>query len=458
MPERARTILIVDDEPSQRAMLRAVLSAEDYRVAEAEDGTVALAQVEAHGYDLVLMDVRMAHLDGMAALKAINARSPAVPVILMTAYGTVRDAVEAMKAGAYDYLTKPLDIDELKLTVARCLRHAALEEENARLRVLVGQDVDVSPIIGTSQAMRRVFEAIALVAPTEATVLILGESGTGKELVARAIHANSPRRAGPLITVNCAALPETLLESELFGHERGAFTGATERRRGRFELAGGGTIFLDEIGDLTPGPQAKLLRVLQSQEFERLGGTTSLTADARVIAATNKDLEAAVRTGEFREDLWYRLHVFPLTIPPLRERREDIPLLAEHFLRVYAERHRRRLRALTPRALDLLMRHEWPGNVRELEHTVERAVILARGEHLTPEELPPNLRAAAGSPSDGGPPESAIPVGLTLKELERELICRTLEHTGGNRTKAAEVLGISRATLHNRLREYHLNE
>jgi two-component system response regulator HydG len=457
MPERARTILVVDDDPSQRGMLRAVLSAEGYQIAEAEDGASALERVEAHFYDLILMDVRMAHLNGMAALKAIKARSPGIPIILMTAYGTVRDAVEAMKAGAYDYLTKPLDIDELKLTLARGLRHAALEDENARLRALVGGDVDVSAIIGTSEPMRRLFEAIALVAPTEATVLILGESGTGKELVAQAIHANSPRRAGPSITINCAALPETLLESELFGHERGAFTGATERHIGRFELAHGGTIFLDEIGDLTPVSQTKLLRVLQSQEFERVGGTKPLKVDVRVIAATNKDLEVAVQAGQFREDLLYRLQVFPLTVPPLRARRDDIPLLAEHFLRAYAERHRRRLRGLTPRALDLLIRHSWPGNVRELVHTIERAVILARGEHLTPEELPLSLRALAGHAGDTPSQESSLPVGLSLKEAERELICKTLERTGGNRTKAAEILGISRATLHNKLREYGLS-
>jgi two-component system response regulator HydG len=332
-----------------------------------------------------------------------------------------------------------------------------LEEENARLRTLMGCDVDVSAIIGTSEPMRRVFEAIALVAPTEATVLILGESGTGKELVAQATHANSPRRAGPLITVNCAALPETLLESELFGHERGAFTGATERRVGRFELAHGGTVFLDEIGDLTPASQTKLLRVLQSQEFERVGGSKTLKVDVRVVAATNKDLEAEVQRGRFREDLLYRLRVFPLTIPPLREHRDDIPLLAEHFLRVYAERHRRRLRGLTPRALDLLMRYEWPGNVRELEHAIERAVILARGEHITPEELPPNIRTAGVDAEGTVPQEPPVPVGLTLKEVERELIRKTLEYTGGNRTKAAEVLGISRATLHNKLREYGLS-
>ncbi len=452
----ARAILVVDDDPSQRVMLRAVLSAEGYQVAEAEDGAAAVARVEAHFYDLILMDVRMAQLDGMTALQTIKGRSPGIPIVLMTAYGTVRHAVEAMKAGAYDYLTKPLDIDELKLTVARGLRHAALEEENARLRALVGHDVDVSAIIGTSAPMRCVFEAIALVAPTEATVLILGESGTGKELVAQAIHANSPRRAAPFITVNCAALSETLLESELFGHERGAFTGATERRFGRFELAHGGTIFLDEIGELTPAAQTKLLRVLQSQEFERVGGSKTLRVDVRVLAATNKDLDAAVRAGHFREDLLYRLRVFPLTVPPLRARPDDIPLLAEHFLKRYAERHRRRLRGLTPRALDLLMRYEWPGNVRELAHSIERAVILARGEHLTPEELPPNLRAISGAPEDLPPQASPLPVGLTLKEVEREVIRKTLEHTGGNRTKAAEVLGISRATLHNKLKEYGL--
>jgi two-component system response regulator HydG len=456
MSERVRTILVVDDDPSQRVMLRAVLSAEGYRIAESEDGASAIAQIEASFFDLILMDVRMAHLDGMAALKAIKARSPGIPIVLVTAYGTVRDAVEAMKAGAYDYLTKPLDLDELKLTIARGLRHAALEEENTRLRALVGCNVDVSAIIGTSEAMRRVFEAMALVAPTEATVLILGESGTGKELVAQAIHANSPRRAGPLITVNCAALPEALLESELFGHERGAFTGATNRRVGRFELAHGGTIFLDEVGDLTPAAQIRLLRVLQSQEFERVGGTETLKVDVRVIAATNKDLEAAVRAGTFREDLLYRLRVFPLTMPPLRERRDDIPLLTEHFLRRHAERHRRRLRGLTPRALDLLMRYDWPGNVRELEHMIERAVILARGEHITPEELPPNIQAVSGAVEGSANQERPLPVGLTLKEVERELICKTLERTGGNRTKAAEILGISRATLHNKLKEYGL--
>jgi two-component system response regulator HydG len=332
-----------------------------------------------------------------------------------------------------------------------------LEEENARLQALVGGDVDVSTMIGASEPMRRLFEAIALVAPTEATALILGESGTGKELVAQAIHTNSPRRAGPLITVHCAALPETLLESELFGHERGAFTGAIERRLGRFELAHGGTIFLDEVGELTPAAQTKLLRVLQSQEFVRVGGTKTLKVDVRMIAATNKDLEVAVHAGHFREDLWYRLRVFPLTIPPLRERRVDIPLLAEHFVKTYAKRHRRRLRGLTPRALDLLMRYDWPGNVRELEHTIERAVILVRGEHITPEELPLTLRAAAGDSGDITPQEPPVPVGLTLKEVERELIRKTLEHTGGNRTKAAEVLGISRATLHNKLREYGLS-
>jgi two-component system, NtrC family, response regulator HydG len=454
MSERVRTILVVDDDPGQRVMLRAVLSAEGYRTAEAEEGASAITQIEASFFDLILMDVRMAHLDGMAALKAIKARSPGIPIVLMTAYGTVRDAVEAMKAGAYDYLTKPLDLDELKLTIARGLRHAALEEENARLRALVGCDVDVSAIIGTSEPMRRVFEAMALVAPTEATVLILGESGTGKELVAQAIHANSPRRAGPLITVNCAALPEALLESELFGHERGAFTGATERRLGRFELAHGGTIFLDEIGELTPAAQARLLRVLQAQEFERVGGSKTLKVDVRIIAATNKDLEVAVRAGRFREDLLYRLQVFPLSMPPLRERRDDIPLLAEHFLKRYAERHRRRLRGLTPRALDLFMRYDWPGNVRELEHTIERAVILTRGEYITPEELPPTIRALSSDPDAITPQEPPVPVGITLKEVERELIRKTLEHTGGNRTKAAEILGISRATLHNKLREY----
>jgi two-component system response regulator HydG len=448
-------ILIVDDEPAHRKMLEAVLSSEGYEVIQAADGSEAIAQVEKGFFDLILMDIRMQHTSGIEALKSIREISPGIPVVMMTAYASVDTAVATLKSGAFDYLTKPLDIDELKIMLAKALRHHRLEEENLQLREQLDSRFDFSSIIGSSSAMKKMFETVALVAATEVTVLICGESGTGKELVANAIHHNSPRGQRPFIKVNCAALPETLLESELFGHEKGAFTGAVNRRKGRFQLAHMSSIFLDEIAEMAPTTQAKILRVLQERSFEPVGGNETIQVDTRVITATNRNLEDEIKAGRFREDLYYRLNVVQIVVPPLRERREDIPLLANFFVSHYMAKNRRQIKGLTPRALDLLMRHDWPGNVRELENTIERAVILARGDMIGVESLPEAIQAAAGTA--GANPIGFDP-GRSLKDMEREMIFRTLNETGGNRTHAAKILGISRRTLQLKLKDYGINE
>jgi two-component system response regulator HydG len=445
-------ILIADDDASHRAMLRATLASEGYTTAEAGDGEEAVRQVEAQAFDLVLLDLKMPRLDGVEALGRIKALNPSLPVLIMTAYASVDTAVQTLKTGAYDYLTKPLDTDELLLSISRTLEHFQLKAENQALRERLEEQGSFDHLIGQSRPMRALFEAMALVAPTDATVLITGASGTGKGLVAQALHGASPRRAHPLVTINCAAIPAGLLESELFGHERGAFTGAVQRHLGKFEQADRGTLFLDEICDMPAPLQAKLLLVLQERRIERLGGERSIPVDVRIIAATNQDLEEAVRRGSFREDLYFRLSVVPLPLPSLRERREDIPLLADHFLRLYAERHQRPLKGFAPRAMDLLMHYDWPGNVRELEHAIERAVILCPAEYLDVDCLPPPVRACRSSPRG----ESGVQAGHSLGEVERELILKTLEKTGGNRTEAARILGISRQTLQTRLREYGL--
>ena len=341
-------ILVVDDEQSIRTMLRAVLSKEGYDVSEAADGASALKAVEDQDFDLVLMDIRMTDMDGIETMREMKKISPSIPVVMMTAYASVKTAVEALKTGAYDYLTKPLDIDELKILVEKGLEHYRLREENVALKERLSDRYDFSRIIGKSKPMRELFETLALVAPSDATVLIYGETGTGKELIANAIHENSPRAQKPFVKVSCAALPETLLESELFGYEKGAFTGAISRKAGRFELADGGTLFLDEVGDMSPATQVKLLRVLQEREFEPLGSTRSIKVDIRLITATNKDLEQEAKEGRFREDLFYRLNVVPVRLPPLRERKEDIPLLAEHFFQIYKEKHRLARQGLSP--------------------------------------------------------------------------------------------------------------
>lgn len=447
-------ILIVDDDSAHRKMLEAVLSAQGYEIRQAEDGQTAITAVEKRFYDLILMDVRMTLVGGIEALKRIKEISPGIPVIIMTAYASVSTSVEALKSGAYDYLTKPLDIDELKILINKALRHQQLEKENIYLREQLKDRFDFSKIIGQSSAMRKLLETIAIVAPTEATVLITGESGTGKELIANAIHLNSPRREKPLIKVNCAALPEALLESELFGHEKGAFTGALTRRQGRFQLAHKGSIFLDEIAEMAPSTQAKILRVLQEREFEPVGSSNTVRIDTRVIVATNKNLKEEIQEGHFREDLFYRINVVTLSVPPLRERREDIPLLADFFLKQYAVKNRRLIKGFTPRATDLLMRYDWPGNVRELENMVERSVIMVRGDMITPDEFPDTLRALDPELLKS---EIDLTPGRSLKDVEKEMILMTLKDTEGNRTHAAKILGISRRTLQLKLKEYGIN-
>jgi two-component system, NtrC family, response regulator HydG len=450
----SKKILVVDDDASHRTMLKAVLAAEGYQVEEADDGDNACRRVEDDIFDLVLMDLRMRRMDGDAAQIKMAAIAPKMPVIIMTAYGTVRSAVQALKSGAHDYLTKPIDVDELKILVAKALDHYQLEEENLNLKERLNARFDFAGIIGRSPSMRDLFETLAMVAPSEATVLIQGESGTGKELVANAIHHNSHRRDHPFIKVNCAALPETLLENELFGHEKGAFTGATGPKKGRFQMADQGTMFLDEIAEMTPATQAKILRVLQEREFEPVGGTRTVRVDTRIISATNSDLEAAIAAGRFREDLYYRLNVVTVKVPPLRDRAIDIPLLADYFLDHYAEKNHRHLKGIQPVTLDLLLQHPWPGNVRELENAIERAVIMTRGDSVGPEDLPTALQHR---PSGKASQEPVLASGRSLKEVEREMIIKTLADMNGNRTRTAEMLGISRRTLQLKLKEYGIN-
>jgi two-component system response regulator HydG len=447
-------ILVVDDEQSHRTMLKAVLTKEGYDISEADDGISAVKSVESESFDLILMDIRMTDMDGIEAMGQIKKMSPSIPVIMMTAYASIKTAVEALKSGAYDYLTKPLDIDELKILTKKALEHYRLQEENVLLKERLADRFDFSKIIGKSRRMKELFENLSLVAPSDATVLIYGESGTGKELVANAIHQNSPRGQKPFIKVSCAALPETLLESELFGHERGAFTGALARKAGRFQLADGGTLFLDEVNVMSPTTQVKLLRVLQEREFEPLGSTKTIHVDIRLITATNKELEAEVKEGRFREDLFYRLNVVPIHLPPLRERKEDIPLLADHFFKLYQEKNKKSVKGFLPKTIDTLMRYDWPGNIRELENVMERAILMCRSEYLSPQDLPPPFQEE----QIGEQPIVSIPPGMTLETLEKEAIIQTLEETGGNRTQTAQILGISRKTLQNKLKEYGLEE
>jgi two-component system response regulator HydG len=446
-----KTILIVDDESSHRMMLKAHLNEEGYEVIEASDGQEAMDLVTQHFYDLILMDIRMSFMDGIEALKRIKKISPALPVIMMTAYGSIESAVETLKSGADDYLTKPLDIDELLLKIKKVLHYQNLEKENLLNRERLGERFDFSNIIGKSRAMKELFETLAMVAPTDATVLLLGESGTGKEVIANAIHQNSLRKDQAYIKVNCAALPETLLESELFGHEKGAFTGAHAKRKGRFELADGGTLFLDEIGEMSPATQAKILRVLQEKEFEPVGGNRTISVDVRIIAATHRDLEKEVKEHRFREDLFYRLNVVPITILPLRDKKEDIPLLAEHFLKQYTEKNNKDVKTFESRVMDALVRYSWPGNVRELENIIERMVIMSRGDRLLWDDLPQDFKTLPN-----GDDIKSSPTGSSLKVIEKEVILKTLEQAGGNRTKAALILGVTRKTLQNKIKEYRI--
>ena len=450
-------ILIVDDEKVQREMLAGFLNKQGYRTVAAEDGAGALERYSSGSFDLVLTDFRMPGMDGFALLKEMKRRNPEAVVVIMTAYGTVNTAVAAMKEGAYDYLTKPIDLDELLLRIQRVEREALLKRENRELKDELRRKFQVDFIVTASGKMEEALNLVGRVAPSQATVLILGESGTGKELFARAIHYASPRAGKPLVKVNCAALPETLLESELFGHEKGAFTGAVARRVGRFEQADGGSIFLDEIGDLSPALQAKLLRVLQEKEIERVGSNQTLKIDVRVIAATNRNLEEAIRKGSFREDLYYRLNVVTLTLPPLRERKEDIPILVDHFLKKYSRENKKEVASTTKEVRDLLMQHEYPGNVREIENIIERAVVLCRGNALTLQDLPLNLRESKAEIPRGELREgTSLPE--TLENLERQLVLRALERSGGIQTRAAEELGINERVLRYKMKKYKISE
>ena len=449
-----KTILIVDDDMAHRTMLKANLAAVDYVILEAEDGDQVLSMLADNEVDLILMDLKMKRMDGLETIREIRARGRMEPVIVITAFSSVESAVAAMKEGALDYVTKPVDIEALKLTLARALDLTQLKTENQELKKRLGEQFDFGNIIGRSSAMQRVFETLSLVAPSDATVLITGESGTGKELIASALHHNSSRKDGPFIKVNCAALHENLLESELFGHEKGAFTGAEKRRVGRFELASGGTLFLDEIGDMSPQTQAKILRVLQEGELERLGGNATIRVNVRLVAATHQDLLAMVEEGTFRQDLFFRLSVVPIELPPLRKRPDDIPALAGFFLNRYAKKNKKDIRGFHPQAMLLLSRYAWPGNIRELENTVERAVILCLGEQITPRELPPQM--VPDDFQDGQSQSPPVATGQTLKDLEREAIRATLRQTGGNKSQCAKLLGIARQTLLNKIKEYKL--
>jgi DNA-binding NtrC family response regulator len=453
MNEARGRIVVADDEQTARESLGEILRQDGYEVLLAQDGEEALALVAREDPDILLTDLRMPRLGGEELLERVRKGYPGVTVVLMTAHGTIASAVRALRAGAEEYLTKPIDVEELEHLVEAVLGRRRLAAETRLLRERLDDKYRFENILGTSPAMLEVFRLVEQVAPSPASILVTGESGTGKELIAQAIHQRSPRRDAPFVKVSCAALPETLLESELFGHERGAFTGAVARRAGRFEAAAGGTIFLDEIGDVPAGMQVKLLRFLQERQFERLGGNQTQTVDVRVIAATHQDLQARILEGAFREDLYYRLNVVEIPLPPLRGRAGDIPLLAEFFLRKAAAANRKTIEGLTPDALSLLQRASWPGNVRQLEHAVERAVILARGPLLGADLFPgiaPEEGAASPSVPEAGPP---VP-GSSIDDLERDAIIRTMESVGGSVTRAAAILKISPRAIQYKMKRY----
>ena len=428
-------ILVVDDDISHCTILQALLRGWGYQVALANNGLQALALVREQVFDLVLCDIRMAQMDGIETLKEVKAYNPSIPVLIMTAYSSVDTAVEALKSGALDYLIKPLDFDRLQQTLAQALAHTRQPERSSAS----GPALQFG-MVGDSPAMQTLLNNIALVAPSDATVLIQGESGTGKELVARALHGCSSRRDKALVTLNCAALNESLLESEMFGHEKGAFTGADKRREGRFVEADGGTLFLDEIGDISPLMQVRLLRAIQEREVQRVGSNQTIAVDVRLIAATHRDLAEEVSAGRFRQDLYYRLNVVTIEMPALCQRREDIPLLAEHFLQRFAARNRKAVKGFTPQAMDLLIHYDWPGNIRELENAIERSVVLLTGEYISERELPMAIAATPIKTEFSGEIQPLV-------DVEKEVILAALEKTGGNKTEAARQLGITRKTL-----------
>jgi DNA-binding NtrC family response regulator len=445
-------LLIVDDEKHIREGLEKALSLDGYDVQLASDGQEAIDKVEDGDVDLVITDLKMPLRSGEELLKDALERFPYLPIIILTGHGTIENAVEAMRNGAYDFITKPLNIDKLSLIVKRALENSSLKRQNRELLNQLKKKYSFEYIIGKSAPMKKVFETIELVAPSRANVLVTGESGTGKEMIADAIHHHSPRREKSYIKVHCAALPESLLESELFGHEKGSFTGAIARKRGRFELANLGTIFLDEIGEISLQTQVKLLRVIQEREFERVGGEERIKVDVRIISASNRNLKDEIERGNFREDLYYRLNVVSIHVPPLRERPDDIPLMVHKFIEEFSKENNREIEGITNGALQALMSYKWPGNVRELRNVIESIVVLTKARIITEQDLP------VGVLSKDEKSSLKIPVGVSLADAEKQLIMFTLEYTGGNKTKASEVLKIGRKTLHRKLSEYGIAE
>ena len=450
-PKAVGIILVVEDQKPARAALVSALSKDGHKLLEAQTGKEGLQSALENEPDIVITDIRMPEMDGMEFLGALKEKLPQTEVILITAYGNVELAVQAMKRGAYDFMEKPIDLVKLRVLIHKALEKRALAVENIALRESLRQKYRFDNIVGASQKMSEIYQIVTQVAPTNATVLITGESGTGKELIANAIHYNSPRKERPLVKLNCASLSETLLESELFGHEKGAFTGAISRRKGRFEIADGGTLFLDEIGGVSLAVQVKLLRVLQEREFERVGGNETIKVDVRLVTATNKDLKKAVEEGTFREDLFYRIHVVTIDVPPLRERKEDIPPLVSHFINKFAAENKKNVKGVTDEALLLLTSYDYPGNVRELENIIESAVVMATGNLIDVSVLPPSVRSV--TPVCESIP---LPVGSTLTDVEKRLIGETLRLTGGNKVQAAKVLGIGTRTLYRKIKEYNL--
>jgi two-component system response regulator HydG len=447
-------ILIVDDDKAHLSMLQTLLKSLFHSIECVTDGEDAIREAGENPYDVILMDVRMANVSGMEALQKIKKFNPSIPIIIMTAYSSVDKAVEAMRLGADDYLTKPLNFDELKLSIERATKHLQLSIENVQLKEKILSEFSFSGIIGTSLSMKKVIDTAKIAAPTDATILISGESGTGKELFAKAIHNNSNRKKNRLVSVNCAALNETLLESELFGHEKGSFTGADKMREGLLLSADKGTIFLDEIGEMPMSMQVKLLRAIQEREIQRVGSDKTINIDVRIIVATNRNLEEEVKKGHFREDLFYRLNVINIKVPSLNERKEDIPLLAQNFLIKYTSKNRKELKGFTPMAMDALIKHQWPGNVRELENAIERAIILCMGQYISEKDLPINVMKEYQ-------PEDSVQMqllggGKSLDEIESIALVETLKQTKGNKTEAAKILNITRTTLNNKLKKYNL--
>ena len=457
MTKPVEKILVVDDDREILELIAEILKDEGYAVDTASNGKKAIKSIDAEFYDLVMTDLKMPQADGMKVLRHVVEQSPDTVCIMLTGYGSIESAVEAIKTGAFHYITKPVKADEIKMVVQKALKYKLLERENVLLKRELRKKYRFENFVGDSKAIQDVFELIEKVADTDSTVLITGESGTGKELIAKAIHYNSYRKDNPMVVINCGAIPEELLESELFGHEKGAFTGAHKSRIGRFELANGGTIFLDEIGDMSPNLQVKLLRVLQEQKFERVGSTRTITVDIRVIAATNKDLFTAVKEGKFREDLYYRLNVIPIKVPPLRDRKSDIPLLVEFSVRKFNKEKQKRIKGLTSEAMETILQYDWPGNVRELENMVERVVILANGDEVGLDDVPETIRVAVQKME----PAEALPKGgirfdHAVEEYEKKLILQALDETNWVKTKAAKLLKMNRTTLIEKMKKKKL--